>query len=103
MNSKIVNKETDYLFKAILSLKTLEECYTFFEDLCTINEILSMGQRLEVAKCLEAGDTYTEIKERTGASSATISRVNRTFLYGNDAYKMAFERVGDDEEKETEV
>lgn len=93
MNSKIVNHETDYLFRSILSLETLEECYMFFEDLCTVNEILSMGQRLEVARCLEAGDTYTEIKDKTGASSATISRVNRTFLYGNDAYKLAFERI----------
>ena len=100
MNSKIVNPETANLFKAIMSLKTVDECYMFFEDLCTVNEILSMGQRFEVAKRLKTGDTYTEIKEKTGASSATISRVNRSYLYGNDAYKLVFERIKEPEEQQ---
>ena len=76
--------EVDNLFDAILSLENREECYKFFEDVCTINEILSFAQRMEVAKMLMAGKTYLEISEMTGASTATISRVNRSLTYGAD-------------------
>ena len=76
MNPKIKTEAVDELFDAILKLETREECYTFFEDLCTINEILSLSQRLDVAKMLRDKKTYMEIAEKTGASTATISRVN---------------------------
>ena len=87
----------DYLFDAILSLKDKEECYTFFEDICTINELLSITQRFEVAKMLREKRSYNEIVEKTGASTATISRVNRALLYGNDGYDVVFERMKEDE------
>ena len=77
-----------------------EECYTFFEDICTINELLSLSQRFEVAKMLREHKTYLEIAEKTGASTATISRVNRSLNYGNDGYDMVFERIGLGEAKE---
>jgi TrpR-related protein YerC/YecD len=93
--SKIKDKQVDYLFKAILSLKDLEECYRFFEDICTINEIKSLAQRLEVAIMLEQKKTYQEIVEKTGASTATISRVNRSLTYGSDGYKLILERILD--------
>ena len=76
MSKKIRTESVDYLFDAILSLKDREECYTFFEDVCTINELLSLSQRLEVAKMLREQRTYLEIAEKTGASTATISRVD---------------------------
>ena len=84
MSKKIRTEAVDYLFSAILSLKNKEECYTFFEDICTINELLSLSQRFEVAKMLRDQKTYLEIAEKTGASTATISRVNRSLNYGND-------------------
>lgn len=84
----------DQLFEAILTLKSVEECYVFFDDLCTVNEIQSMSQRLEVARMLGKGNTYNRIEEDTGASTATISRVKRCLNYGNDGYKMALERLG---------
>lgn len=84
---------TDSLFEAILKLENIEECYAFFEDICTINEIKSLAQRLEVAKMLEVKRTYTEIQQITGASTATISRVNRCLSYGSDGYKLILERV----------
>ncbi len=84
----------DQLFEAILTLKSVEECYIFFDDLCTVNEIQSMSQRLEVARMLGKGNTYNRIEEETGASTATISRVKRCLNYGNDGYKMALERLG---------
>lgn len=93
MNPKIKTEAVDGLFDAVLKLKTREECYIFFEDLCTINEILSLSQRLEVAKMLKDKKTYMEIAERTGASTATISRVNRSLAYGNDGYEMVFNRL----------
>ncbi len=96
MNSKIKDKETDALFLAILKLKTIEECYAFFEDICTIHEIKSLAQRLEVAKMLEEKKTYIEIQQATGASTATISRVNRALSYGSDGYKMILNRIKDD-------
>lgn len=94
MNPKIKTEAVDELFDAILKLETREECYTFFEDLCTINEILSLSQRLDVAKMLRDKKTYMEIAEKTGASTATISRVNRSLSYGNDGCEMIFNRLG---------
>jgi len=93
MSKTIRTPAVDYLFDAILSLKDREECYTFFEDVCTINELLSLSQRFEVAAMLRSHKTYLEIAEKTGASTATISRVNRSLNYGNDGYDMVFERV----------
>ena len=88
MSKKIRTEAVDYLFQGILSLEDKEECYTFFEDICTINELLSLSQRFEVAKMLREHKTYLEIAEKTGASTATISRVNRSLNYGNDGYDM---------------
>ncbi|MGI6095321.1 MAG: YerC/YecD family TrpR-related protein [Lachnospiraceae bacterium] len=93
MSKKIHTEAVDFLFDAILSLESRDECYTFFEDVCTINEILSLSQRFEVAKMLKDKKTYLEISEKTGASTATISRVNRSLNYGNDGYDMVFERL----------
>ena len=93
MSRKIRTEAVDSLFDAVLSLKSREECYTFFEDVCTINELLSLSQRFEVAKMLRDQKTYLEIAEKTGASTATISRVNRSLNYGNDGYDMVFERL----------
>ena len=93
MNKKIRNEAVDFLFDAILCLKNREECYLFFDDLCTVNELLSMSQRFEVASMLEDHKTYLEIAEKTGASTATISRVNRSLNYGNDGYDMVFKRM----------
>ena len=91
--NKLKGKELDQLFNAILSLKDLDECYRFFDDLCTVNEIQSLAQRLEVARMLEEGKTYHMIETETGASTATISRVKRCLNYGNDAYAMALGRL----------
>ena len=92
--SKIIRTESvDHLFEAILNLKNKEECYLFFEDVCTVNELLSLSQRFEVAKMLREKKTYLEIAEKTGASTATISRVNRSLNYGNDGYEMVFARL----------
>ncbi len=91
--SKIKDELVDQLFKAILSLETMEECYRFFEDLCTVNEIKSLAQRLEVARMLKEKKTYSEIAEKTGASTATISRVNRFLLYGSDGYNIVLDRI----------
>ena len=93
MSKKIRTKEVDHLFDAILTLKNKEECYTFFEDVCTINELLSISQRFEVALMLRQGRTYLDISEDTGASTATISRVNRSLNYGNDGYDLALDRM----------
>lgn len=83
----------DHLFEAILALESVEECYSFFEDVCTVNELLSFSQRYEVAKMLREKKTYLEIAEKTGASTATISRVNRSLNYGSDGYDMIFARL----------
>ena len=93
MSKKIRTEAVDFLFDAILLLENKEECYKFFEDICTINELLSLSQRFEVAKMLRNQNTYLEIAEKTGASTATISRVNRSLNYGNDGYDMVFERM----------
>ena len=93
MNKKLHTEAVDQLFTAVLSLENIEECYTFFEDICTINELLSLSQRFEVARMLREKNTYTEISDKTGASTATISRVNRCLLYGNDGYTMVIDRI----------
>ena len=95
MTDKIHTEAVDELFDAILTLKNKEECYCFFEDLCTVNELLSISQRYEVAKMLKEKKTYHDIAEKTGASTATISRVNRSLNYGNDGYDMVFGRLND--------
>ena len=97
MSKYIRRTEVDHLFEAILTLKDKEECYTFFEDVCTINELLSISQRYEVAKLLREGQTYLDISNATGASTATISRVNRSLNYGNDGYDLVLERVNEQE------
>ncbi len=94
MSKTIQTDAVDGLFEAILTLQTKEECYRFFEDVCTVNELLSISQRFEVARMLTDGKTYLEIAEKTGASTATISRVNRSLLYGRDGYGLVFERMG---------
>ena len=93
MNKKLRTEAVDNLFDAILSLRDKEECYIFFEDLATINELLSLSQRFEVASMLKQHKTYLEIAEKTGASTATISRVNRSLNYGNDGYDLIFDRL----------
>lgn len=93
MSKNIRTEAVDHLFEAILSLEKKEECYSFFEDICTINELLSLSQRFEVARMLRNNNTYLEIAEKTGASTATISRVNRSLNYGNDGYDMVFSRI----------
>ena len=93
MNEKIHTEAVDQLFDAILTLKNKEECYKFFEDLCTINEIMSLSQRFDVAIMLEKKNTYVDIANKTGASTATISRVNRALTYGCDGYDLVFDRL----------
>ena len=99
MNSKIKDKNADFLFQAILALETPEECYRFFDDLCTVPELKAMSQRLAVAHMLSHKRVYSDIVAETGASTATISRVNRSLNYGNDGYDMVFARVGDGQEE----
>lgn len=93
MNKKIKTPAVDHLFDAVLALQSKEECYSFFEDLCTVNELLSLSQRFEVASMLKSGRTYLDIAEKTGASTATISRVNRSLNYGSDGYELVFQRL----------
>ncbi|MDK8276624.1 MAG: YerC/YecD family TrpR-related protein [Peptoniphilus duerdenii] len=93
-SSKIKNEQTDGFFEAVLQLKNMEECYRFFEDICTVKEIQAIEQRLEVVKLLVQNKTYHEIEEETGASTATISRINRSLNYGSDGYKLVLERLG---------
>lgn len=100
MNKKLKTDAVDLLFRGILTLKTVEECYDYFEDVCTVNELLAIAQRYEVARMLREHCTYMEITEKTGASTATISRVNRSLNFGNDGYDMTFKRL--DEQKKDE-
>ena len=95
MNKKIKTEAVDFLFDAILHLKDRNECYSFFEDLCTIKEIHDMSQRLEVARMLNHNKSYAEISKATGASTATISRVNKCLVYGSDGYRLALEKMGE--------
>ena len=97
MGKEIRNEAVDELFDAVLQLRDREECYKFFEDVCTVNELQSLSQRFEVAKMLTEGKTYLDIAEKTGASTATISRVNRSLLYGSDGYNMVFSRMRKEE------
>lgn len=100
MVRKLQDDNLDYLFKAILALENAEECYDFFEDLCTIQELKAISQRLVVAKMLSEKCVYTDIVNATGASTATISRVNRSLQYGCDGYDKIFERIREKEENE---
>jgi len=93
VNYKIKSPEADFLFEAILQLRTMDECYKFFEDLCTVTEIKALSQRIVVAKMLSDKRVYSDIVKQTGASTATISRVNRSLEYGCDAYPMIFSRM----------
>lgn len=93
MNEKLRDAEIDRLFEAILTLRTVEECYRFFEDVATIGEIKALAQRLEVARMLDAGMTYEDIAAATGASTATISRVKKCLHYGADGYRIVLERT----------
>lgn len=88
------------MYKAILSLENVEECMAFFDDLCTVSELLAMEQRYAVAVCLNKGMIYSDILAETGASSATISRVNRSLQYGKGGYETVFERLGIDKEEQ---
>lgn len=91
--SKLQNPETDELFRAILSLETVEECYRFFEDVSTIKELQDLSQRFAVARMLTEGRVYSDVQRETGASTATISRVNKALNYGSDGYKFALARL----------
>lgn len=99
MNKKLVSPQTDFLMDAILSLKTREECYDFFEDLCTVFEITEFGRRLDVAKMLASGQSYNEIVEKSGFSTATISRVNACLKYGSGGYSQILQRLEKPEKK----
>ena len=102
MNNKkrLSNKDSD-LYRAILELRTPEECYEFFSDLCTVAELKTMEQRFEIARMLMQGMIYNDILEKTGASSATVSRVNRSINFGMDSYQKLFARLEGREEPET--
>ncbi len=93
MNDKLKTSAMDYFFDAVLELRSRDECYSFFEDVCTINELITLSQRLMVAKLLKDNKTYLEIAEATGASTATISRVNRSLTYGNEGYDIVMNRI----------
>lgn len=96
--SKFANEDIDKLYEAILKLETVEDCYRFFEDLCTINEIMDMSLRLKVAKMLELKKPYQEITDKTKASTATVSRVNKSLIYGAEGYHLIFDRIHIEEE-----
>lgn len=93
VDERLRTPESDELFAAILELNNADECYAFFQDICTVNEIGAMAQRLEVAKRLDAGEHYASIAEQTGASTATISRVKRCLNYGADGYRLVLDRL----------
>lgn len=93
MNNKLKDDGLDYLFSAVLTLQTVEECYDFFEDLCTVPELRAFAQRIQVAKMLSEKKVYSDIVKETGASTATISRVNRSLTYGCDGYATVFSRL----------
>ena len=100
MSKKLRTEAVDRLFDAVLCLENRDECYTFFEDVCTVNELLSLSQRFEVAGMLRDQKTYLEIAEKPGASTATISRVNRSLNYGNDGYELVYSRMEQKAEEE---
>ena len=93
MNEKLLDAQTDRLFDAILGLETREDCYRLFDDLCTVSELRAMAQRFHVATLLDEGRIYSDIAQETGASTATISRVNRCLVYGSDGYRDALSRL----------
>jgi len=93
VNTKLKDKNLDELFKSILCLETVDECYDFFEDLCTVLELKALSQRMQVAKMLSDHHVYSDIVSETGASTATISRVNRSLNYGSDGYAIVFDRM----------
>ena len=97
MNPKLRDENIDFLFKGILELKNIDECYGFFEDLCTVAELKAMSQRAVVAKMLRDKHVYSDIVAQTGASTATISRVNRSLNYGSDGYGLVFNRIDETE------
>ena len=99
MNTKLKDTGVEFLIEAILALETKEECYNFFEDLCTVPELKAMSQRLAVAKMLSEKKVYSEIVSETGASTATISRVNRSLNYGCDGYELVFNRLQEEKDK----
>ncbi|MBP8640705.1 MAG: TrpR-like protein [Oscillospiraceae bacterium] len=98
MNKQAKKPRNEEMYRAILTLKTVEECESFFDDLCTITELQAMEQRYQVASLLNKGCIYNEILDQTGASSATISRVNRSLQYGQDGYAIVFKRLADQDE-----
>lgn len=98
MSKNLRTEATDRLFDAVLTLKNREECYRFFQDVCTVNELQALSQRFEVAHMLRNSRTYMDIAETTGASTATISRVNRSLNYGYDGYDLAIGRLKESEE-----
>lgn len=100
MNDKLHDENIDFLFQAVLTLKSVEECYRFFDDLCTMPELKAMSQRLAVAKMLSRKQVYSDIVAETGASTATISRVNRSLNYGSDGYELVFGRLDKDNAQE---
>ena len=100
MMKHTIPEETRALFRAILTLKTEEECAAFFEDVCTIKEIQDLSQRLQVADLLNRGEKYQSIEQATGASTATISRVNKCLVYGSGGYRTALARCAEGEGKE---
>lgn len=100
---KFQKELTDNLFQAVLSLESLEECYQFFEDVCTIKEIQEIAQRLEVARLLGEGRAYNDVAKKTGASTATISRVNKCISYGSGGYKLVLSRIPEEAKKTGET
>ena len=100
MNRKLKDEDMDILFRGILKLQTVEDCYDFFEDLCTIAEQRAMVQRFQVARMLDEGRIYSDIVQETGASTATISRVNKCLVYGSDGYRKMLDRLKEDETAE---
>ncbi len=101
-NSRLKSEILDRLFEAILLLETKEECYRFFEDICTIGEIKTIAQRWEVAKMLDQNQTYTDIVEKSGASTATVSRVKRSLFFGADGYRLVLNRLQERKEETRE-
>ena len=99
MEKNLRDKNTDMFFNAILHLESVDECYDFFEDLCTVNELKSISQRIVVAKMLREKKVYSEIVEETGASTATVSRVNRSLQYGRGGYDLVFDRMNGADDK----
>ena len=102
MSSKLKDDNIDFLFRAILELETIDDCYDFFEDLCTVQELKTISQRIVVAKMLSEKCVYTDIVNATGASTATISRVNRSLQYGSDGYDKIFEKIKLEDENKNE-